>query len=776
MKRYLYSAKYFLPAGLTSRQVFKFSFTSKGQPYVVYLGNDGRKCCLFLSRKLLAKSTVENMIYWEGEDIIWIFNSRSRRTYRVSLQSCSCPDYRYKSNRDRKYQCKHMKGLDQLIHSGKINLEKSEGNGISNKTYGIIKSNQKKDKLMQNVYVSGSPSGGYIVTYPDGSYNTFKTLQPTRVVVKQLIRMNYRCLFLHEDGQKSQIVQSFYISPDSHVSEKRLYSMISATDPSYDSSLTPVIEAEITEALASEYGYSEDDSDAVKALKRLGFRETDFHIDNEFPPEYRGEWQGIEFYSDYPCSLQAMGEGQGWELNLKNCEWDFECWKQLFNQSLETGEAPTSEDINGVFFQEFSDEEITAACDRFTSAKSNQLNRDGQILELILDYAHFEISPEWLKHQLKREFTPSEFTPSFDTNENDMEVIRFWQVGDFIEAFGDEAETLSDISGLALINTTTTAGRIPKSGFPTYAFDRYAAWLAQRGYKAELSPNKNPDILSDEWWREFVGEPATPAPAPTPEPSEPEESEKDEGSGDATEDESAKTSVLASIRNDESEDWEPAPKGSEATAMKAEDAIAQLSAEGQGIDSLINSLRIEKYFDADEEKAAILQQTIDELEAQAQAIQEKIEALYPQFDFEDEKFNLSWRDISSEIERTAPFKKSEHEWVNDKGVSGIITTKHYCISRSQFPSLRPAQLGDRLGIEYGRLKGFAYHCAGKTDGQRFDNSFTEKNIYEFQVERPERGNNWMIEISKWSPTSSDPSPSPKVVPLQPQPATCPSVK
>lgn len=242
MKRYLYSAKYFLPAGLTSRQVFKFSFTSKGQPYVVYLGNDGRKCCRFLSRKLLAKPTVENMIYWEGEDTIWVFNSRSQRTYRVSLQSCSCPDYRYKSNRDRKYQCKHMKGLDQLICSGKINLEKIQKSGISNKTYGIIKSNQKKDKLMQNVYVSGTPSCGYVITYPDGSYNTFKTLQSTRVVVNQLIRMSYRCLFLHEDGQKSQIVQSFYISPDSHVSEKRLYSMISATDPSYDSSLTPVDE------------------------------------------------------------------------------------------------------------------------------------------------------------------------------------------------------------------------------------------------------------------------------------------------------------------------------------------------------------------------------------------------------------------------------------------------------------------------------------------------------------------------------------------------------
>ena len=591
------------------------------------------------------------------------------------------------------------------------------------------------------------------------------------------------------------------------------------------------IENEIAEVLASEYGYSENDSDAVKALKRLGFRETDFHIDNEFPPKYRGEWQGIKFYSDRPCTLQAMGEGQGWELNLKNCEWDFECWKQLFNQSLETGEAPTSEEINGVFFQEFSNEEIAAACDRFTSAKSNQLNRDGQILELILDYAHFEISPEWLKHQLKREFTPSIFDIIDEDDWLDMEVIRFWQVGDFIETFGDEAETLSDISGLALINTTTTAGRIPKSGFPTYAFDRYAAWLAQRGYKAELSPN-NPDILSEEWWREFVGEPpAAPAPAPSEEPEEEDSllSEVKDKFAFLNEDKVDRLTcaerllvVEAEIRDDLDDDYDdlpfiervslvrdrlsaycrdgeqwlkkdwcrilqqtpaPAPELSEPeesekdsllsesdelTALatnKTENTIDQLSVEGQGIDSLIRKLRIEKYFDADEQKAAILQQTIDKLEAKAQNIQEKIESLSPKFDFEDEKFNLSWQDVRQEIKVTQiPFKTTQHEWVKN-GELGIIATKHYRIYRNQFPSLRPAQLGNRLGIEYGRLQGFEYHCAGKTDWQRYNNSFTEKPIWEFQVERPYRGDYWLVSISDLQSFTS----SPKVVPLQPAP-------
>lgn len=530
------------------------------------------------------------------------------------------------------------------------------------------------------------------------------------------------------------------------------------------------IEAEITEALASKYGYSEGDNDAIKALKRLGFREVESnHIDNEFPAEYRGKWMGVKFYSDAPGSLQAIKDGQGWELNLKNCDWDFGCWKRLFLQSLETGEAPSPEEINGIFFWEFSDEEIATACDRFTTAKTESLNRDGQILNLILDYARFGISPEWLKHQLNDE--KDELNKiGFKIIENATNIInKAKTVADFDDLLTIIPKMVLKLEEI-LIQKHKMIAKLEESlqeyielkddrqkleddyqklEGQIYDLEHDIKLLKKQIRLAESAiTSPIPDTLSDEWFEKFVGEPPT---ALAPEPSdEPEESEEENSL-------LSESNGLTTLATD-----------------KTEDMINQLSAEGQGIDSLIRKLRIEKYFDADEQKAAILQQTIDELEAQAQAIQEKIEALYPQFDFEDEKFNLSWRDISSEIERTAPFKKSEHEWVNDKGVSGIITTKHYCISRSQFPSLRPAQLGDRLGIEYGQLKGFAYHCAGKTDGQRFDNSFTEKNIYEFQVERPERGNNWMIEISKWSPTSSDPSPSPKVVPLQPQPATCPS--
>jgi len=261
MKRFVYSAKFFLPQEVTFKVIHRVNFTRKGQPYIVYTGNDGRKCCRFLSRALLAKRGTENMVYWESDiaNGAEVFNTKSRRTYRVSPGCCSCPDYRYKSNRYENYKCKHVKGLRQLVASNKINLKKPKKQDIDNKTYGTIRSYQKDDSKM-NVYVTGSPSTHYSVTYFDGTCDVF--LHPAQIltVLGQLLNYGYEIYFLTDEGKKVKIEKlsmELFAKPESKSyeppcteHEEKLYDLVTNhKDSDYDSTLAIVNEQTQAEEL-----------------------------------------------------------------------------------------------------------------------------------------------------------------------------------------------------------------------------------------------------------------------------------------------------------------------------------------------------------------------------------------------------------------------------------------------------------------------------------------------------------------------------------------------
>ena len=104
------------------------------------------------------------------------------------------------------------------------------------------------------------------------------------------------------------------------------------------------------------------------------------------------------------------------------------------------------------------------------------------------------------------------------------EHIILYRVGDFYEAFDDDARTIAHITGLTLINKTDTDGtRFSLVGFPYHQIDSYLPRLVRHGHKVAIcdeltapthttqrtaatptpSQSKNSDMLQD--WGEKIG-------------------------------------------------------------------------------------------------------------------------------------------------------------------------------------------------------------------------------------------------------------------------------
>ena len=62
--------------------------------------------------------------------------------------------------------------------------------------------------------------------------------------------------------------------------------------------------------------------------------------------------------------------------------------------------------------------------------------------------------------------------------------ILFFRLGDFYEAFNDDAETIADELDLTLTSRPSANGqRVPMAGFPAYVAEGYFNQLVESGYK-----------------------------------------------------------------------------------------------------------------------------------------------------------------------------------------------------------------------------------------------------------------------------------------------------
>ena len=76
----------------------------------------------------------------------------------------------------------------------------------------------------------------------------------------------------------------------------------------------------------------------------------------------------------------------------------------------------------------------------------------------------------------------------FDTKAERPEVVLMMRVGDFYEAYGDDAETIARELEITLTGREdkNSGGRIPMAGVPHHAMERYVARLISRGYKVAV--------------------------------------------------------------------------------------------------------------------------------------------------------------------------------------------------------------------------------------------------------------------------------------------------
>ena len=66
------------------------------------------------------------------------------------------------------------------------------------------------------------------------------------------------------------------------------------------------------------------------------------------------------------------------------------------------------------------------------------------------------------------------------------DCILFWRLGDFYEAFDDDAKTISKVLGITLTGRGKDENRIPMAGIPHHALKQYLPKLVKAGYKVAL--------------------------------------------------------------------------------------------------------------------------------------------------------------------------------------------------------------------------------------------------------------------------------------------------
>src|SRR5216110_2256438 len=65
-------------------------------------------------------------------------------------------------------------------------------------------------------------------------------------------------------------------------------------------------------------------------------------------------------------------------------------------------------------------------------------------------------------------------------------VILLMRVGDFYEAYGEDAETIASALNITLTGREDGGTRIPMAGVPHHAAERYVARLIKKGYRVAL--------------------------------------------------------------------------------------------------------------------------------------------------------------------------------------------------------------------------------------------------------------------------------------------------
>lgn len=72
--------------------------------------------------------------------------------------------------------------------------------------------------------------------------------------------------------------------------------------------------------------------------------------------------------------------------------------------------------------------------------------------------------------------------------EQHPDIILFIRLGDFYEAFGDDAETVAEELDLLLVfHSVAENVRVPMAGVPSYAIDGYVKRLLQAGHRVALA-------------------------------------------------------------------------------------------------------------------------------------------------------------------------------------------------------------------------------------------------------------------------------------------------
>jgi DNA mismatch repair protein MutS len=84
--------------------------------------------------------------------------------------------------------------------------------------------------------------------------------------------------------------------------------------------------------------------------------------------------------------------------------------------------------------------------------------------------------------------TPTLFDRWREVKEQNPDSIVLFKVGDFYEAFDEDARTVARTIGLTLTtrNSRATGDTIPMTGFPYHALESYIAKLVQSGHRVAV--------------------------------------------------------------------------------------------------------------------------------------------------------------------------------------------------------------------------------------------------------------------------------------------------
>ena len=74
----------------------------------------------------------------------------------------------------------------------------------------------------------------------------------------------------------------------------------------------------------------------------------------------------------------------------------------------------------------------------------------------------------------------------FDIKAERPDVVLLMRVGDFYEAYGEDAETIARELEITLTGRELTDARVPMAGVPHHALERYVARLIAKGYKVAV--------------------------------------------------------------------------------------------------------------------------------------------------------------------------------------------------------------------------------------------------------------------------------------------------